>query len=82
LRREKVGYGSGLNDGDRNNEKKKTLKEREEEYRKARERIFGASTPTTDAVKGKESGKGNSNGKGQQQQQQQQRKANAPKVKS
>lgn len=46
LRREKVGFGaSGIGADDKNGEKKKSLKEREEEYRKARERIFGTPSP-------------------------------------
>lgn len=46
LRREKVQSLAGAND--RGNEKKKSLKEREEEYKRARERIFGSSsTPSS-----------------------------------
>ncbi|UZJ51306.1 hypothetical protein CBS101457_000626 [Exobasidium rhododendri] len=68
LRREKAGYGKTVND--KSNEQQKTLKEREEEYRKARERIFGptiseASTPSPSQKK--ERNQSHSNGNTQQE---------------
>jgi len=73
LRREKVGFGKVTNEN--GNEKKKSLKEREEEYRKARERIFGPITPSASPPPSQGKGRGQGNG------QQQQKKPQAPRAK-
>lgn len=73
LKREKAGYGSGLEANDKGLQKK-TLKEREEEYRKARERIFGSTSAAASSESqanpsrpGSASGHSSGSGKHQQQ---------------